>query len=98
MNPQPTETVRSRDVHGGAPSPSPAPHRASKFWLYSVPALCLALFAGLVFGGWNRARVSRPSSSRTASDDGAFSVAVVHPTHSDASQDVTVPGQRAGLC
>lgn len=92
MNPQPTETVRSRDVHGGAPSPSPAPHRASKFWLYSVPALCLALFAGLVL--WkveSRLRV-RAELVPTASDDGAFSVAIVHPTHSNASQAVTVPG------
>ena len=92
MNPQPTETVRSRDVHGGAPSPSPAPHRASKFWLYSVPALCLALFAGLVL--WkveSRLRV-RAELVPTASDDGAFSVAIVHPTHSNASQEVTVPG------
>lgn len=92
MNPQPTETVRPRDVqsHGGAPSP--APHRASKFWLYSVPALCLALFAGLVL--WkveSRLRV-RAELVPAASDDGAFSVAIVHPTHSNASQTVTVPG------
>ena len=83
MNPQSTETVRPPTTCKAtvdAPATCPPHRRTPKFWLYTVPALCLALFAGLVLlAVESRARVQAelapvPRGRR------CIPVAVVQPT------------------
>ena len=91
MNPQFTETEHTTDPVR-APKIPPAPHRASRFWLYTIPAILLALFAGLAY--WrvqSRNRVSAeliPAAGQTEQ----IPVAAMHPSHSNANREFTIPG------
>ena len=48
MNPQSTETEQTTEPVR-APKMTQVPHHASRFWLYTIPAIFLALFAGLAY-------------------------------------------------
>lgn len=96
MNPQPTETIHpsatDREAAGRVHRPGPHASGTSKLLRYTVPAVCLALFAGLVY--WrveNRARVQAQLNPIVANAD-EIPVAVVHPQRSDGGQNITFPG------
>jgi RND family efflux transporter MFP subunit len=91
MNPQFTETEQSTEPVR-APKISPAPHRASRFWLYTIPAILLALFAGLAY--WRVQSRNRVSAELipAAGQSEQIPVAVMHPTHSNAKREFTIPG------
>ena len=59
---------------------------------YTVPAVCLALFAGLGFWRVRDAARVQAALAPAAADADDTPVAVVHPRRSDASQNVTFPG------
>jgi RND family efflux transporter MFP subunit len=68
------------------------PSGGSRFLGYLLAAVCLAAFAGLVF--WRiqaRLRV-QAEFSPTGADANKVPVQVVHPQHSDANSDLTIPG------
>lgn len=94
MNPQSTETAPSSTRPTGATGHGhePSSARAPRFWVYTAPALVLALFVGLVF--WRvqlRERV-KAALIPAAEEADAFPVSVVHPRHSNTSQPVSFPG------
>jgi RND family efflux transporter MFP subunit len=96
MNPQSTETPRppaaGREHVRTPPGPGAPGGGTSAFWRYTVPAVCLALFAVLIY--WrveNRARV-QAALAPVGGNVNEIPVAVVHPRRSDPSQDVTFPG------
>ncbi len=96
MNPQSTETaqpsVEGREAGDRFQRPYPPSGATPKFWRYTVPALCLALFAGLAY--WRveaRARVQTELAPVSADAD-AIPVAVVRGQRSDVGQNVTFPG------
>jgi RND family efflux transporter MFP subunit len=91
MNPQFTETEQTTEPVR-APKLNPPPHRGSRFWLYAFPAILLACFAGL--GYWrvqSRNRV-RAELIPAATESQQIPVAVMHPTRSNASRRLTIPG------
>jgi RND family efflux transporter MFP subunit len=65
---------------------------AMTFWRYTVPAVCLALFLGLVY--WRMETRAHVSAELAAAAPAASDtpVAVVRATRSDAIQDVSFPG------
>jgi RND family efflux transporter MFP subunit len=91
MNPQFTETEQTPEPVR-APRMSPAPRRASRVWLYTIPAILLALFAGLTYRrvqSRNRVRAELiPASTQSEQ----IPVAVMHPARSNASRQLTIPG------
>jgi RND family efflux transporter MFP subunit len=96
MNPQSTETQRSTvtigEAEGKPGGAAPPPASTPKFLIYTIPALCLALFAGMVF--WKvqaRQRVGAEVAS-SAADANDIPVSVIHPSRSDANQDLMLPG------
>jgi RND family efflux transporter MFP subunit len=91
MNPQFTETEQSTEPVR-APKIPPAPHRASRFWLYTIPAILLALFAGLAY--WRVQSRNRVSAELipAAGQSEQIPVAVMHPAHSNAKREFTIPG------
>jgi RND family efflux transporter MFP subunit len=91
MNPQFTETEQPTEP-ARALKTSPAPHRASRFWLYTIPAILLALFAGLAY--WRVQSRNRVSAELIPADKQSeqIPVAVMHPTHSNANREFTIPG------
>src|SRR5580704_17074749 len=94
MNPQATETESTAEITGRSHIPPTAPRRphGSRAWAYAVPAIILALFAGLAY--WrvqSRNRVSAeliPAAAQTEQ----IPIAVVHPARSTASRELTIPG------
>lgn len=94
MNPQATETESTAESTGRShlPSMAPRPRQGSRAWAYTVPAIVLALFGGLAY--WrvqSRNRVSAELIPAAAQSE-QIPVAVVHPSRSTASREVTVPG------
>lgn len=94
MNPQATETEstaeRRRESH--IPSMEPRRRRGSRALAYTLPAIILAFFGGL--GYWrvqSRNRVSAELIPAAAASE-QIPVAVVHPTRSTASRELTIPG------
>lgn len=91
MNPQFTETERPTEPVRD-PDFRPARRRGSRVWLYAIPAILLAFFAGLAY--WrvqSRTRVNAELIP-AASESEQIPVAVVHPTRSELSRQFTVPG------
>ena len=91
MNPQVTETEGSTDPVQ-APQFRPARRHGSRVLLYTIPAILLALFAGL--GYWrvqSRNRV-RAELIPAATQSEEVPVTVVHPARSDVSRELTIPG------
>ena len=95
MSSQSTETVHppstGREPTGQHHRSDPPIDRTSRVWRYTVPAICLALFAGLIY--WRvetRAHVQAELAPSVASEE--IPVAVVHAQRSVASQNVTFPG------
>src|SRR5579863_3332931 len=91
MNPQFTESEQSTEPVR-APKIAPAPHHASRFWLYTIPAILLALFAGLAY--WrvqSRNRVNAELIPASAQSE-QIPVAVMHPARSNANRQFTIPG------
>jgi len=93
MNPQATETESTaeikRESHVSATGPR---RRAARVWAYTVPAVFLAAFGGLAY--WRvqaRNRVSAELIPAAAQSE-QVPVAVVHPTRSTASRELTIPG------
>jgi RND family efflux transporter MFP subunit len=98
MNLQSTETARrsstgtTTEPPHGARKPGPPAGGAPKIWRYTVPAICLAFFAGLTyFRMETRAHVSAALAS-AATNASEIPVSVVHAQRSDAHQSVTFPG------
>jgi RND family efflux transporter MFP subunit len=95
MNPQHTETVHVSATDREADrlhTPGPHSGRASKVWRYTVPALFLALFAGLAYWRVETRERVQAQLDPSVSNAGDTPVAVVHPTRSDANQSLTFPG------
>ena len=91
MNPQFTETEQTTEPVR-APKTTSAPHHTSRFWLYTIPAILLALFAGLAY--WrvqSRNRVSAELVPAAAQSE-QIPVAVVHPARSNVNRELTIPG------
>jgi len=91
MNPQFTDTEQPAEPVR-APKMTPAPRRASRIWLYTIPAILLALFAGLAY--WrvqSRNRVRAELIPATTQSE-QVPVAVMHPARSNASRQLTIPG------
>jgi RND family efflux transporter MFP subunit len=91
MNPRVTETEQITEPVRGAEMP-PTGRHASRVWLYTIPAVVLALFAAL--GYWrvqerNRVRAELIPAAAQAEE---IAVAVTHPTRSSASRELTIPG------
>jgi RND family efflux transporter MFP subunit len=99
MKPQSTETdwpTASPEVgghegggHDGGP---PLRRHTSKLALYTIPAVCLALFAGLAYWRVETRLHVRAALVPSATGSSDISVAVTHPRRSDANQTVTLPG------
>ena len=98
MKPQSTETdwstARYEKVQGEGEGGGPPPQRrgTSKFLLYIIPALCLALVAAGVFWRVQTKLHVRAALLPAAAESNEVSVAVIHPLRSDAAQNLTVPG------
>ena len=94
MNPQATETESTAETTGASYVPPPAPRRrhASRVWVYTVPAIVLALFGGLAY--WRVQSRNRVSAELipAAAETERIPVAVVHPTRSATSRELTIPG------
>src|SRR5579863_206787 len=92
MNRNTSETtepaVRETEEKFGGSAPSPAP----KVFLYTVPALVLALFAWLVFSKVQARQRVRAETFSAAADAGDVPVSVVHPLRSSAVSDLNLPG------
>jgi multidrug efflux pump subunit AcrA (membrane-fusion protein) len=91
MNPQFTETEHTTEPVR-APKMTQVPHHSSRFWLYSIPAILLALFAGLTY--WRVQSRNRVNAELipAASQSEQIPVAVMHPTHTNTSRELTIPG------
>jgi RND family efflux transporter MFP subunit len=90
MNPQSIEELKGTKVTPSTTRPTGS--GGSKFLSYLIAALCLAGFAGLVF--WkiqSRIRVQAEISPAEV-DANRIPVQIVHPQHSAANQDLTIPG------
>src|SRR5665213_732702 len=96
MKPQSTETdwstARYEKVQGEGGGPPPQRRGTSKFLLYAIPALCLALVAAGVFWRVQTKLHVRAALLPAAAESNEVSVAVIHPLRSDAAQNLTVPG------
>ncbi len=71
---------------------SPPPNGTSKVWLYTIPALCLALFVGLVYWRVELRQHVTAGLVPSAADAAGVPVSVIHPSRSSANQDLTLPG------
>src|SRR6202521_3529527 len=95
MKPESTETEWSAIRRDTGEHDSPAPpttRRTSKFLLYTIPALLLALFAGLAF--WRietRLRV-RAALVPASAESNEIPVSVTHPYRASAAENLTLPG------
>jgi RND family efflux transporter MFP subunit len=83
---EPPATARETEEKFGAPAPTP------KFFLYTIPAILLALFAWLAFSKVQARQRVRAETVTAAADAGDIPVSVVHPSRSDAAQDLNLPG------
>ena len=94
MNPQATETESKAEPKGTyhAPPAAPQPRHASRAWAYTIPAIILAAFGGL--GYWRVQSRNRVSAELipAAAESEQIPVAVIHPTRSTASRELTIPG------
>jgi RND family efflux transporter MFP subunit len=96
MKPQSTETDWSTEsyepAHGVAGSPPPRRRKTSKFLLYTIPALCLAIFAALAFWRVETRLHVRAALIPAATEANEVSVAVTHALRASASENLTLPG------
>ena len=99
MKPQFNETVRTEEAESlerefGGGQRRDSPRKNSRVLLYTVPALLLALFAGLIY--WRVQTRQHVKAELMPSGSGAetvqIPVAVVHPQPSDQNPQVTFPG------
>jgi RND family efflux transporter MFP subunit len=91
MNPQFTETEQTAEP-ARAPKKIPAPPQASRFWVYIIPAILLAFFAGLAYWRVQSRNRVRAELMPAAAQSEQIPVAVMHPTRSNASRELTIPG------
>ena len=97
MNPESSGTAyrpaEGREPPAGGPRPGRHDGGTPKAWRYTVPAICLAIFAGLIY--WRVEMRSRVQAELAPAASGAneIPVAVVHPQRSDPYQNVTLPGK-----
>lgn len=91
MNPQFTETEQTTEPVR-APKMTSVPHHASRFWLYTIPAILLASFAGLAYWRVQSRNRVRAELIPAATQSEQIPVAVMYPTHSNASRQLTIPG------
>lgn len=85
---EPVTTVREPEEKFGDSTPPSAP----KFFLYTIPAIILALFAWLVYSKVQARQRVRAETVTAAADLGDIPVSVVHPRRSDSVQDLSLPG------
>jgi RND family efflux transporter MFP subunit len=78
--------MRETEEKFGAPPPT------SKVFLYTIPAIFLALFAWLIFSKVQDRQRLRAETFTAAADLGEIPVSVVHPRRSDAAQNLNLPG------
>ena len=71
---------------------APRPRRAPKFFLYTIPAIVLALFAWLIFSKVQARQRVHAETVTAAADAGDIPVSVVHPLRASAAQDLNLPG------
>ena len=86
----PTATVREAEEKFGGSAPPPG--STPKIFLYTIPALILALFAWLVFSKVQARQRVRAETVAASSDAGDIPVSVVHPRRADTVQDLMLPG------
>jgi RND family efflux transporter MFP subunit len=91
MNPRVTETERITEPVRGTQK-IPAHRRGSRVWLYTIPAVALALFAGLGYWRLQERNRVRAELIPTAAQAEEITVAVTHPTPSSANRELTIPG------
>ena len=95
MKPESTETDWSATRQEKSEHHSTSPQntrRTSKFLLYTIPALLLAVFAGLAF--WRietRLRV-RAALVPASAESNEIPVSVTHPYRASAAENLTLPG------
>ena len=82
------QAVRESEEKFGGSAPSPAP----KFFLYTIPAIVLALFAWLIFSKVQARQRVHAETVTAAADAGDIPVSVVHPLRASAAQDLNLPG------
>ncbi len=95
MSRNPTETGGHTTVKETEEKYSSAPPSSSgtpKVFLYTIPAIVLALFAWLVFSKVEARQRVRAETVSASADSGEIPVSVVHPRRSDAATDVNLPG------
>jgi RND family efflux transporter MFP subunit len=85
---EPPTIVRETQEKFGSASPPPSP----KVFLYTIPAIVLALFGWLVFSKVQARKRVRAETFTAAADAGDIPVSVVHPLRSSAAQDLNLPG------
>ena len=85
---EPATTVRETEEKFGGSAPPPTP----KVFLYTVPAILLALFAWLIFSKVQARQRVRAETVTAATDNGDIPVSVVHPLRAQSGQDLNLPG------
>jgi len=85
---EPATPVRETEEKFGSSAPAPTP----KVFLYTIPAIVLALFAWLIFSKVQARQRVRAETVTAAADAGDIPVSVVHPLRSAAGQDLNLPG------
>jgi len=97
MNPQYTETATEPAKTHGRPQehgshPGGSPRGGSRVMLYTVPAIVLAAFAGLIFWRVQSRQRVQAELVPAAQEATVFPVAVAHPRHTDTHQEISLPG------
>jgi RND family efflux transporter MFP subunit len=94
MKPESTETdwsatQRDKGPHDTSP---PITRRTSKFLLYSIPALLLAVFAGLAVWRIETRLHVRAALFPASAESNEIPVSVTHPRRSSTAEHLTLPG------
>src|ERR1700690_3558145 len=85
---EPATTSKEPEEKFGGSASAPA----SKVFLYTIPALILALIAWLAFSKVQARQRVRAETFSAAADAGDIPVSVVHPRRSSANLDLNLPG------
>ena len=95
MKPESTESdwsaTRQDTTEHRDPSPQ-TPRRTSKFLVYTIPALLLAVFAGLAVWRIETRLHVRAALVPAAAESNQIPVSVIHPRRASAAENLTLPG------
>jgi RND family efflux transporter MFP subunit len=95
MKPESTETDWSATRRDKSEHDSTSPQtsrRTSKFLLYTIPALLLAVFAGLAFWRIETRLHVRAALVPASAESNEIPVSVTHPLRASAAESLTLPG------